>query len=366
MEHPSSPLSRSTASTAKRPRTPKILVVGSLNMDYCWSVPKLPQPGETTTSTSFHMYPGGKGRNQAMAAAIVSQYRVEGKVVPYPSTEPVEVEMVGCIGKDAVGTELISAMEAVGIDTSRIITDPEIDTGKANIYVDNAGENTIVLLKGANYKLKAACIENVMSLSLPGLLLLQCEIPVETVLYLIEKAKNQGVTVILNAAPVVPHIPTKIFKFIDHLLVNRVEAEDLNQGSKFEQQQMASANTVDKATLKVHYLSVCESLLIRGAKNVVITLGADGGVAGTQTTGGKRQCTTFDAEPGKEGVVDTTGCGDTFTGAYAVEVIRQRDHRSFNMFRAVAWASKAAGISVGHFGATSGIPWGDELGLPDE
>ncbi len=292
-------------------KRPRVVVVGSANTDMVVRVPQLPCPGETLLGSAFALMPGGKGANQAVAAARL------GAVVTF----------IGCVGADSFGDMLVLNLENEGIGTQFVVRDPDAQTGVALITVDEEfGENTIVVAPGANARLSPALLEMAAAaLRDADVLLCQLEIPMETVLSALQTARSAGVTTILNPAPA-QTLSAEVLSLASVLTPNQTEAAQILGG---DYDPSASALMLKR----------------RGVENVVITLGADGArlVTATQNAG----IPAFPAEA----VVDTTAAGDCFNGALAVALGEGQ-----SLEDAVRFASAAASLSVEAEGAQPSLP----------
>lgn len=296
----------------------KILVVGSSNTDMVIKTTKFPAPGETLLGGDFFMNAGGKGANQAVAAA-----RLGGEVIFICKT-----------GDDIFGKRAIELFRKEGIDTSYTILDKNLPSGVALITVDNNAENSIVVAPGANANLLPEDIKK--SRNIVGdcnYILMQLEIPLSTVDYVTEIALGKNRKVILNPAPA-QLLPERLIKKLFVITPNESEAEILT-GVKVD--------TIESAKIAAKKLNEM------GAKNVIITMGAKGALI---LSNGK-----FDFIPARTvKAVDTTAAGDVFNGALTVALSEGR-----NMFDAVNFASGAAAVSVTRVGAQSSAPYRDEL-----
>ena len=291
----------------------KITVVGSINMDYVLNVPHMPQTGETLLAQNFAMLPGGKGANQAYAAG-----KLEGAVT-----------MLGAVGDDGAGRVLCESLRSAGVDVSRIQPVKEEATGSAFICVDPAGSNHIVVAQGANRAMDIAYLqENDDVLKASDIVVLQLEIPLETVLYAAKRAKELGKLVILDPAPARSDIPDDLYPCIDYLKPNEGEAALLAG--------VPEGDPVKAANL----------LRAKGVKNVLVTLGAEGALLLDETGAVKKF-------PGLTGltVVDTTAAGDCFTAALACRLAAEESPE-----QAVSFAGKASGLSVTRAGAQPSLP----------
>lgn len=295
---------------------PHIAVVGSINMDLVFRTPRIPAAGETLTGHSFHQIQGGKGANQAVAAARMGA----------------ELSFVACVGDDGFGTSSLRALEQDGIATNAIRQVTQCATGVAGILLDDAGQNRIVLAPGANAQLNKVDIDAAIhTLAQAQLLVCQLESPLDTVLYAIDCAKNAGLAVLLNPAPA-QALEDKVLAQVDYLVLNETEASFL------------SGQTVtDGASAQ----SAAEVLQQRGANVVVITMGALGVLVAEK--GNASLAYLLPAYV--VNVVDTTGAGDTFVGALAVAIAEAQELRAASMF-----AQSAAALAVTQLGAQTSIP----------
>lgn len=295
--------------TEKRAR---VVVVGSANTDMVARVPRLPQPGETVLGTEFENVPGGKGANQAVAAARL------GAVVTF----------IACVGADGLGDGLVLGLEAEGIDTRHVVRDPDAPTGVALITVDEAtGENVIVVASGANAKLSVGLVEMAGdAIRDADVVVCQLESPLETVMAALKLAREAGKTTLLNPAPA-QALSDELLSLVSVLTPNETEAALLAGDRAVTPSQMATA------------------LQDRGAANVVVTLGAKGALVVTET-----EETLVQSFAPKE-TVDTTAAGDCFTGALAVALGEGR-----KLGYAVEFANAAASLSVEKAGAQPSLP----------
>ena len=291
----------------------KITVVGSINMDYVLNVPHMPQTGETLLAEHFAMLPGGKGATQASAAG-----KLEGNVT-----------MLGAVGEDGAGGTLCESLRSAGVDISRIRRVKGEATGSAFICVDPAGNNHIVVAQGANRAVDIPYLqENDDVLAGCDILVLQLEIPLETVVYAAKRAKELHKLVILDPAPARSDLPEALYPCADFLKPNEGEAALLAG--------MPAGDPVKAAAL----------LREKGVKNVVVTLGAEGALLIDETGTVKK----FPAMTGLT-VVDTTAAGDCFTAALACRLAAGEGAE-----QAISFASKASGLSVTRAGAQPSLP----------
>ena len=298
----------------------KIVVIGSTNTDMVIKAARIPAPGETILGGRFLMNPGGKGANQAVAAA-----RLGGDVV-----------FVAKVGDDLFGREARLLFAKEGIHAEHVFTDPSEPSGVALIMVDAKGENCISVASGANGALTPDDLEAARGeIEQAGVVLMQLETPVETVLCAAQWAAAKGVPVVLNPAPACA-LPDALLTCLSMITPNESEAELLT-GIKVGDD--ASAEAAAKA------------LCAKGVKRVVITLGAKGSFVYADGRG--THVPAFKVE-----AVDTTAAGDVFSGALAVALTEDRP-----LTVAVTFAAKAASVSVTRMGAQASAPYRHELVL---
>lgn len=299
----------------------KIIVVGSINMDLVVRTPRTPIPGETVLGCDFGTFPGGKGANQAVAAA----------------RQGADVTLIGRVGADAFGQQLVNNLQAEGIDTGHIGVDDSTASGVALIMLDAAGQNSIVVASGANHQLTPAHIE-AASMVFQGadLLLLQLETPLETVIVAAEQARAQNVRVVLNPAPAQP-LPERLLSLVDVLIPNETETALLT-GLRVE-----TWAQVEPAASK---------LLADGVGCVVVTLGAQGALL-SQKGQPELHVASFPVE-----VVDTTAAGDSFVGAFAVALAEH-----LPLETAVTRGCAAGALAATRLGAQPSIPTKAEIDL---
>jgi ribokinase len=290
-----------------------IAVVGSLNMDLVIRSPRIPRPGETILGGELHTVPGGKGANQAVAAARLGA----------------QVSMIGRVGQDAFAAPLLENLVADGIDHAFVLQDGEAATGVALIVVDDNGENSIVVSSGANMQLFPADAEAAESaIAAADLLILQLEVPLETVIRSAELARIHGVKVVLNPAPAQP-LPAELLSMVDVLVPNESEAALLTGLPTGTQTEVAKA---------------VEALLGSGVGTVILTLGERGALPARK--GEMQVVPAFDVEP-----VDTTAAGDAFVAGLAVALAEGRD-----LYEAVRWGNAAGGLAATKLGAQTSLP----------
>ncbi|KAJ4390232.1 putative ribokinase [Neurospora sp. IMI 360204] len=340
--------------------TPRITVLGSLNIDLVAYVSHHPLPGETMTANSVAVSPGGKGANQAVACAKLSRSPHTAAAATSEEGETAHITMLGTVGADSYGTLLRDNLAKHGVDVSGVQVlheAPNNKTGMAMIVVDEpTGQNRIILSPEANHFLQPEHVADVSSLSAagqqkPDLLIMQLEIPVPTVLQALKTAKENGVQVLLNPAPAVP-LPDKAFAGLAHLVVNETEAAILAGG--LEESVLDTEAGLEE---------VGKVFLGKGVETVIVTLGGRGVFYMTTTgEGGSSSKKKGLVKAEKAKVVDTTAAGDTFVGMYALEVVTAAKRgEQFDIEGAVRKANKAAAKTVERAGAQDSIPWRDEL-----
>ncbi|KAB2578093.1 Ribokinase [Lasiodiplodia theobromae] len=325
-----------------------IAVVGSLNVDLVTRVPRVPAAGETLIGHGFDTGHGGKGANQAVACARLSRTAAQAASSSSSSSpNDVEVRMVGAVGDDAFGGAFLEALRRDGLDVERVRVVEGEKTGVAVIVVEEAtGENRIMVSPGANYRVEPRPLLEADT----TLAVFQLEIPMETVLLNIRDAKKRGIDVLINPAPAVP-LPDELYQGLGHLIVNESEAA------------LLSGKPVEEITPDSDLTAVAADFIQRGVKNVIITLGGAG--VFYQTAARQAEKLAGKLVPAKKvKVVDTTAAGDTFVGAYAVAIARSKFQSAtgaFDIDSAIAFANRAAALTVQRKGAQSAIPWVDEV-----
>ena len=296
----------------------KVIVIGSSNVDMVVRTSHLPAPGETILGGEFFMNQGGKGANQAVAIK-----RLGGNLI-----------FMAKLGNDVLGRQSVGYFKKEGIDTRYIALDEDSASGVALISVDDHAENSIVVASGANMLLNEQDVDKMLEEMCEGdILLMQLEIPLQTVEYAARKAFGKGVKVVLNPAPA-RSLPKELFRHLYMVTPNRIEAEMLT-GIK-----IANDADVEK---------VAEEICAMGVKNVIITLGSKGCLI--REEGVSYRIDAFKVEP-----VDTTAAGDTFNGALCVGLSEGMDLK-----QAAVMASKASSIAVTRMGAQSSISYREEL-----
>lgn len=296
----------------------KILVVGSSNTDMVIKTHHFPSPGETILGGRFLMNAGGKGANQAVAAA-----RLAGAVT-----------FVGKIGNDIFGKQAVQQLENEGINVDFVSVDPENPSGVALITVDHKGENSIVVASGSNGTLSPADFDKALAkLDESEFVLMQLEIPIATVEYIAQIAAQKQKKVILNPAPAA-ELPDELLQNLYIITPNETEAELLTQVKVTDEQSA---------------LKAAEALHKKGVEIVIITMGAAGAFL---LNNGKSEL--IKAEEVE--AVDTTAAGDTFNGALVVALSEGK-----TIQESIVFANKAAAISVTRIGAQASVPYRKEI-----
>lgn len=286
-------------------------------MDMVVKVPHMPAAGETILAGNMELVPGGKGANQAYAAGRLGA----------------RVTMFGAVGSDSYADIEKNSLASAGVDTSRLLMREGKSTGLAWITVNEAGDNSIVVIPGANATVTEQDIaDNEALLRDCDILLCQLEIPLKTVVYAAKRAKELGKTVVLDPAPVPQEFPEELFSYIDIIKPNETEASQLLG---------ASVNGYEEAS---------DKLRAKGVKNVLITLGPNGAYINSETEG--KHLMPVRQVP----VVDTTAAGDSFTAALAVRLAA-----GSSLVQAVRYANEVAAIVVTRKGAQTSIPSADEV-----
>lgn len=288
----------------------RLAVVGSINMDMVITAERIPLKGETIRGSSISFYPGGKGANQAVAMARLGA----------------EVAMFGCVGADDSGQRVLKNLENEGVLTEHIQVLKEVPTGTAMITIGE-NDNTIVIVPGANEKVDRAYVDEVKhELKYFDMVVLQQEISLDTVHYVIDFCSQNHIPVVLNPAPAAK-VPMEMVDKVSYLTPNEHEA-----GLIFGED------------------APLEQLLRKYPEKLVVTQGAKG----VTTCLNSGEIVTVPAHPAK--VVDTTGAGDTLNGAFCVQIASGADIRS-----ALIYGNVAAGLSIERFGAQSGMPSAQEV-----
>lgn len=287
-----------------------ILVIGSLNADLVVRAPRFPEPGETLTGEDLQVIPGGKGANQAVAAARMGA----------------AVHMAGRVGKDAFGPMLVDNLKSAGVDVSRVQLNASA-TGTATIVVDGRGENFIVLSPGANGQVSVADVDAI-DFNQFGWLLLQLEIPLDVVSRAAARARMAGCKVIFNPAPA-HDLPPNMLAHVDIIIPNETELSLLT-----------GCDTDDLAGVE----DCARGLLMRGVETVLVTLGAQGSLLVTAEK--TERIPAF-----KVDVVDTTGAGDAFIGGLAASLAAGK-----TLSAAARIANACGALAASRFGAQPSLP----------
>ncbi len=290
-----------------------IIVFGSINMDLVTKTPRLPAAGETITGYNFFTAGGGKGANQAVAAARLG----------------IPTQMIGRVGGDEFGRQLLADLQAAGVQTDGVLVDETTSSGVAVITVNNGGENNIIIIPGANGQLNETDVERLSS-QLPGAaaLLMQLEIPMPVVQLAAQAAQQAGVPVILDPAPA-QTIPAELYPLVDIITPNQLEASQL-VGFPVDREEAAAQATVE--------------LRQRGVGSAIAKLGDRGVLCATAEE-------TFFVPAFSVQAVDTVAAGDAFNGALAVALAEGRPLRE-----AVVWGAAAGALSAMKAGAQPSLP----------
>lgn len=295
----------------------RAVVVGSLNLDYSIGLERMPKPGQTVSADSLRLSPGGKGANQAYALGRLG----------------CATAMIGAVGKDDAGRMLTGNLRSVGVDVSGI-RESDTPTGQAFITVERTGENAIIILAGANGEVSPADVDRGRKLIEDAdCLVMQLEIPVETVLYAARLAKSLGKTVVLDPAPAVSGLPEELFALADFVKPNETELAVLTG---------MPTDTVEQCEM------AAKALLQKGAGMVLVSLGSKGVLAV-----GKGNDSILVPAVESE-VVDTTAAGDCFTAAFVSAY-------DGDLKKALHYANTAASIAVSRPGAQASIPSAEEV-----
>ena len=295
-----------------------ILVFGSINMDITAYVPRIPRPGETLHGHSYITVPGGKGNNQAVACARLGA----------------KTRFIGRVGNDPFGPGVLETIAKENVDVSNILVDQKNDTGIAIISVDDSAENAIIVIAGANMAMDDSDVERAISImDDANVLLLQLEVSPKPNFRVAKEAKQHGLTVILDPAPIHP-IPDEVFPLIDFLTPNEVETEGIVGFKPSNKEEAAQAAKI---------------LREKGVKTAIIKMGALGACYDSPQGSGFVQA--FKVEP-----IDTVAAGDAFNGGLAVAISEGK-----SIEEAVRWGAAAGAIATTRKGALPAMPYRYEL-----
>lgn len=297
----------------------KILVIGSLNLDYVIEVDKMPNIGETVIGKNLKKVPGGKGANQAYAVGKLGG----------------DVSMIGAVGNDDAGKILLKNLRSVNVDTSGIEIIDEAITGQAYIHVNKKGENSITVISGANSFVDKKVIDkNIKLIEDAEYIIMQFEIPLETVKYVKEIAISKGKKIIIDPAPAIKNIDKDLYKGSYILKPNELELATLN-GKELKNRE--------------EYKSELIKMQSNGVDKMICTLGGDGCLFYDG-----RELKEFDCK--KTEVVDTTAAGDTFTAGLVIALSEGK-----NIYDSIDFAQSASAIAVSRKGAQTSIPSREEI-----
>ena len=291
-----------------------IIVFGSINIDLVATAPRLPIAGETLLGDTFLKVSGGKGANQAVALAKLG----------------VPTQMVGRVGADSFRVELVQNLQDAGVQTDNVFVDETVSSGVAMITVAHNGDNQIIVIPGANGKVNQEDVER-LSRILPDAkaLLLQLEIPINTVVAAAQTAKNANITVILDPAPAQADLPAQLYPLIDIITPNEVEAGQLVGFPVDGEDAAAKAAGV---------------LLQRGVKSAIVKLGAKGVVCATEEE-------VFFVPAFSVEAVDTVAAGDAFNAGLAAAL-----YTGLSLHQAVVWGAAAGALAATKLGAQTSLP----------
>ena len=296
----------------------KALVIGSLNMDMTVKVEELPKLGETIFGNDFYESCGGKGANQAVAVSKLGM----------------KTEMIGMVGKDSQGEKLIQNLNKYGIISDNVIKSDEL-TGRAIITVDKKGDNNIIVIPGSNFKITKEHIQAKQDvIASSDVVILQNEIPSETVEFSLLKAKELGKITIFNPAPA-RKLSGEVFKNTAYLILNETEMEEIFE-IKFNDEEYTEKISIKKKKY--------------GIKNIILTLGDKGSILFSEDNNIKK----YDVYKVK--AVDTTAAGDSFIGAFTMKICE-----SGNSDEAIKYATAVSAIVVTRQGAQDSIPTREEI-----
>ncbi|MCJ2386226.1 ribokinase [Pediococcus acidilactici] len=295
--------------------TNKVVVLGSLNVDRILQMDRVPEPGETLALNNQDMAGGGKGANQAIAAA----------------RSGAQTSFIGRVGADENGKFMLQQLVNSGVTTNLVAVDEDAGTGQAFVMVEKSGENRILIYGGANAQLSATDVKKAQTqIAAADLMVAQLETPVETTQFAFQMAKELGVKTILNPAPAVAKLPAELLKNTDVITPNETEVEILTGIAVTDEAAML------KAAQRLHDLGVATVIITLGSKGVFYDDGAQHGIV-----------PAFKVQ-----AVDTTAAGDTFLGALSSELNPDLS----NLKTAIEYGNKASSLAVQKMGAQSSIP----------
>lgn len=296
----------------------KILVIGSSNVDFNITLPKLPQVGETLLAEGMRISYGGKGANQALTCGKLGA----------------DVKFLSAVGNDEHGTQIIKNLEAVNVDCDDIKISKDQMTGTAYITIDNAGQNTIVVNPGANYTCDVEYLkEHDDAFKETDYVLLQMEIPLDAIEYAIKRSHELGKKVILNPAPALKDLDVSLYSKIDYFTPNETELDVMSE----------ILGTFESMDDKI------SALLNAGMKNIITTLGEKGAYLVNNKT--QKLIPAIEVE-----ALDTVGAGDCFNGAFVSALAQGKDEVD-----AIYFANQAASIAVTKTGAQEAVPTQEEI-----
>lgn len=295
--------------------TNKVVVLGSLNVDRILQMDRVPEPGETLALNNQDMAGGGKGANQAIAAA----------------RSGAQTSFIGRVGADENGKFMLQQLVNSGVTTNLVAVDEDAGTGQAFVMVEKSGENRILIYGGANAQLSATDVKKAQTqIAAADLMVAQLETPVETTQFAFQMAKELGVKTILNPAPAVAKLPAELLKNTDVITPNETEVEILTGIAVTDEAAML------KAAQRLHDLGVATVIITLGSKGVFYDDGAQHGIV-----------PAFKVQ-----AVDTTAAGDTFLGALSSELNPDLS----NLKTAIECGNKASSLAVQKMGAQPSIP----------
>ncbi len=294
-----------------------ILVVGSLNVDTTLTVDHLPEPGETILATKLDTSMGGKGQNQAVAMSRLGS----------------KVRMIGAVGKDEKGSDILEGLKKEGVDISGIMQ-TDIVTGMASIYLDYAGNNNIVVYPGANFAINPDDINKKLELfNAVKYCVMQLETPLQVIYRTLEICKENSIITVLNPAPANKDFDEKYLNLIDYLVPNETELSLLTG------EELSGSNISELAN----------KLLQKGCKNVLVTLGSEGSLLVNESE-------EIKVESKKVEAIDTTAAGDSYIGGLVSSLAN-----GYTIEEAMKYATKVAAKVVTKKGAIDSLPYVDEI-----